>query len=252
MLENTFVHVPGIGAQTEARLWQDGCLDWDRLIASWRDYSYGHADRTSVLKHIERSKRALESGEHQFFARSLKMVDTWRAFHEFRDSCVYLDIETDGGTAITMVGLYDGVDYKCLIKGEDLGNFVDVISQYSMIVSFAGRAFDLPQLQRNFRGLRFDQIHIDLCPVLRQAGIRGGLKRIEKEMGIERDAEIDGLTGMDAVRLWRRYTMLHEESSLDKLIAYNRADVVNLERLAEEAYSRLRALIFEPNLAAAS
>lgn len=178
------------------------------------------------------------------------MIDSWRAFPEFRDSCVYLDIETDGGSTITTIGLYDGLEYRCLVRGDDLGNFVDLISQYSMIITFAGQAFDLPQLKRAFHGLRFDQIHIDLCPVLRQAGIRGGLKRIEKEMGIERDPEIEGLTGLDAVRLWRRYTILHEESALDKLIAYNRADVVNLERLAEEAYSRLRALVFEPNVTA--
>lgn len=248
MLRNTFVHVPGIGPQTEARLWADGCLDWDCLLESWQNFSYGQADRSAVLKHVERSNRALEAGEHQFFARGLRRANAWRAFPEFRDSCVYLDIETDGTDTVTMIGLYDGIEYVCLVRGEDLGNFPDLISHYGMIVSFAGAMFDLPVLQRAFRGIRFDQIHIDLCPTLRQAGYRGGLKRIEKNMGIERPEGIDGLNGLDAVRLWRRYERCKDERALETLIAYNRADVINLERLAEEAYSRLRRLIFEAPL----
>jgi len=178
------------------------------------------------------------------------MHETWRAFHEFRDSCLYIDIETDGGTDITMIGVYDGIEYVCLVQGEDLGSFVDLVSKYSMIVTFAGHMFDLPMLARRFK-LRFDQLHIDLCPTLKKAGYRGGLKKIEKEFGIVRPEDVDGLTGLDAVRLWRRYKLFHNDRSLERLIAYNRADVVNLERLAEEAYSRLRASLFEPHIAVA-
>ncbi|MBI3722213.1 MAG: ribonuclease H-like domain-containing protein, partial [Fimbriimonas ginsengisoli] len=114
------------------------------------------------------------------------------------------------------------------------------ISLYSVIVTFAGWMFDLPVLERAFGGLRFDQIHVDLCPTLRQVGLRGGLKRIERELGVARDGEVDGLTGLDAVRLWRRYKRFDDEAALQRLIAYNRADVVNLERLSQIAYDRLR------------
>ena len=57
-----------------------------------------------------------------------------------------------------------------------------------------------------------------------------------------------GLNGYDAVILWRRYERYHDEAALEKFIAYNRDDVVNLERHAQHAYDSLRfqALELEP------
>lgn len=248
MLRNTFVHVPGIGPPIERALWESGCSDWDRLLAEPNRFSYGQAERDKVNRHIARSQKALTEGRHQFFRKGLGLKEAWRAWPDFRSSCVYLDIETDGSAgrnAVTMIGMYDGREFRCLIQGEDLENFRDLISNYSMIVTFCGANFDLPALQRQFWGLRFDQIHLDLQPTLRRLDLRGGLKRIEKELGIHRSPETDGLTGYDAVLLWRRYIKGHDDSALDKLIAYNREDVVNLEKLAEVAYEGLRKQVFD-------
>jgi uncharacterized protein YprB with RNaseH-like and TPR domain len=112
-----------------------------------------------------------------------------------------------------------------------------------MIVTFNGGSFDLPVLKRSFRGLEMDQIHVDLCPLLRKLGYRGGLKRIEAELGITRPEGIAGLTGFDAVILWRRYFGLHDHNALERLIAYNREDCVNLERLAEIAVRKMSATV---------
>lgn len=241
MLRSTFIHIDGIAHATEQRLWRAGFEDWHALLAYEGELdgvaSHGYF-REQVAESIER----LESGHHQFFARPLGLREAWRAFHDFRDSCVYLDIETDGGQSgdsITTIGMYDGVQYTCLVKGSDLENFRDAISKYSMIVTFFGSGFDLPMLNKRFRGLDLDQIHIDLCPTLRQVGLRGGLKKIEKQLGIGRSDETDGLNGLDAVRLWRRYDRFGDDAALETLIAYNREDVVNLEHLAEYAYSHL-------------
>lgn len=221
-------------------MWTQGCLTWDDYLAG--GYSCGTATKTA-LKHLEASRSALQFGEHQYFAKRLKARNAWRAFPSFRHSCAYLDIETNGGQReedITVVGIWDGQTFQPLVHGEDLGNFPDVISRYSMIVTFFGTGFDIPVLQKAFRMLRFDQIHLDLCPALRSLGVTGGLKRIEKDFGIERDPEIDGLNGYDAVKLWRRYQMRRDDRAMETLLAYNRADCVNMERIAEIAYERLR------------
>jgi uncharacterized protein YprB with RNaseH-like and TPR domain len=68
--------------------------------------------------------------------------------------------------------------------------------------------------------------------------VTGGLKRIEQAMGIERAPHVAGLNGYDAVLLWRRYRMRRDENALQRLLDYNRADVENLERLAEIAFER--------------
>jgi uncharacterized protein YprB with RNaseH-like and TPR domain len=80
---------------------------------------------------------------------------------------------------------------------------------------------------------------MDLCFALRDIGYKGGLKKIEKQLGISRGDDTDGLTGLDAVRLWRQH-QLGIESALERLIAYNREDVVNLETISEIAYKGLK------------
>lgn len=243
MLESTFVHIPGLGTETEKSLWADGCRTWRDLTDGIDRYSVGQAEKVVVKRTLDKSYKSLEKRDGSFFKRGLGLKDAWRAYPEFRDSCLYLDIETDGGTSgasITTIGMFDGVEFRCLIKGQNLQEFPEIASGYGMIVSFYGANFDLPMLEKRFPGHRFNQIHLDLCPTLRQIGIAGGLKRIEKQLGISRGEDTDGMGGLDAIRLWRRYTTLGDDQALETLIAYNREDVVNLEYLAGYAYTHLK------------
>ncbi len=244
MLTRTFCHVPGVGDQTERSLWSQGCDSWRTYLENPKAFCVGGADRAVVRRVLEESVLALEEGRHQFFREALGAKEAWRAWPEFRDSCVYLDIETDGGRSgdsITMIGLYDGHEFTCLTQGEDLGNFRDLISRYSMVVTFFGTGFDLPMLRRAFTGLEFDQIHLDLCFALKRTGLRGGLKAIERQLGISRTEETTGLGGLDAIRLWNRF-LRGDEGALRTLREYNREDVVNLETLSQIAFDRLRCL----------
>ena len=200
------MHIPGVGPKTERMLWEQGCADWDCFLAT--PFDLNQVPYETARLEIETSKTNLEQGVHQYFSRALGIAEAWRAFPEFRSRAVYLDIETDGGDrgdSVTMVGLYDGNGFRALIKDEDLGEFPDLISHYSMIVTFFGTGFDLPMLLRAFPNLRFDQIHLDLCPTLKRLGMHGGLKRIEKSLRIERSSDTDGMNGMDAIRLWRMH-----------------------------------------------
>jgi uncharacterized protein YprB with RNaseH-like and TPR domain len=74
---------------------------------------------------------------------------------------------------------------------------------------------------------------------LHRLGYHGGLKRIERQWGIVREDGVAGLTGFDAVLLWARYRR-GEPEALERLIAYNRADVVNLEVLLKRGYELAR------------
>ena len=244
MLGRTFIHIPGLGATTEKSLWDQGCLHWDHFIDAADGFSCGQVERETAREILLRSRVALAEGRASFFRYGLGVREAWRAYPEFRHRCVYLDIETDGGSSgqsITTIGLYDGAVFTCLIKGRDLDDFPEIIQQYSMIVTFFGSGFDLPMLQKRFKGLHLNHLHLDLCPTLRRLGYRGGLKKIERTLGIGRGSDTDGLDGLDAIRLWRRYSTLGDDGALETLIAYNREDVVNMVRLAEVAYDGLRA-----------
>jgi hypothetical protein len=185
---------------------------------------------------------ALDHKNASYFKSQLGAKEAWRAWPEFQSDCCYLDIETDGGmsgSSVTTIGLYDGNRFTCLVRGQDLEIFPDYISRFKYLVTFYGTGFDLPMLQKAFPGLRFPQIHLDLCFALKRLGYRGGLKRIEKQLGISRGDETDGLSGLDAIRLWREYQLGREES-LRTLIEYNQEDVVNLEILAQLAFDQLK------------
>ncbi len=195
-----------------------------------------------VVEAIEASVAALNAGNHQYFERLLGSREAWRAWPEFRDRVLYLDIETDGGPAgdsVTMIGLYDGSEFVALTKGEDLADFPDKMSQAGMIVTFFGLGFDVPMLKKAFPQAPFDQIHMDLCFALKRVGVRGGLKKIERQFGIARSGETDGLDGRDAIYLWQRH-LRGDGDALRILTEYNKEDVVNLERLAEITYNKLR------------
>lgn len=249
MLEKTFLHVPGVGATTERSLWSQGCESWEHFLADAHRFSCGTVEKDTMCEVIRRSRTALDEGRAAFFRYGLGLKESWRAFPEFRQRCVYLDIETDGGqtgNSITTIGLYDGESYTCLVQGKDLDTFPEIISRYGYIVTFFGNGFDIPMIQKRFKGILLDQLHLDLCPTLRRLGYRGGLKKIERQLGIARGADTDGLDGLDAIRLWRRYKTLGDAGSLDTLIAYNREDVVNMERLAQIAYEGLRDQTLNP------
>jgi uncharacterized protein len=243
LLRETFVHIPTLGLQSEASLWSQGCQTWDDFLAEPERFTTGAASRALVTDHLRQSVKALEEGSFQYFTDKLGSKNHWRAFPEFRDRTLYLDIETDGGTSgdsVTMIGLYDGKEFTCLTRDEGLGAFPDIVSQYSCLVTFWGTGFDLPMLKKKFPGLVFDQLHLDLCFAFRQVGVRGGLKAIEKSLGLTRVEEAEGLTGRDAIWLWRRWEVYGDEQARKSLIAYNREDVVNMETLAEIVYGRLR------------
>jgi uncharacterized protein YprB with RNaseH-like and TPR domain len=91
-----------------------------------------------------------------------------------------------------------------------------------------------------FRYVPFDQIHIDLCPALKRLGYRGGLKRIEQQLGIARPPEVEGLSGFDAVRLWRQWRRKNDAAALEQLLAYNREDIENLSLLLAFVYGGLK------------
>ena len=106
-------------------------------------------------------------------------------------------------------------------------------------MTFNGTAFDLPLLLASVQELPLDQPHIDLCWLGRRLGYHGGLKAIEVQLGIQRPAELRGMWGADAGRLWNRWRHSRDEEARERLLAYNEADCVNLELLADTFYCQL-------------
>jgi uncharacterized protein YprB with RNaseH-like and TPR domain len=161
-----------------------------------------------------------------------------------------VDIETTGvsfRSPVTVVGVYDGTRMHTLVRGINLNhdNLGAILSSVSVIVTFNGASFDLPLIEYNFPGTVPRVPHVDLKHALRRLGLTGGLKVIEREMGIERDHRVEYMTGQDAVYLWRLWEKQGKKNALDLLTEYNAADCMNLKTLADFAYRSLKMRSFD-------
>ncbi len=64
-------------------------------------------------------------------------------------------------------------------------------------------------------------------------------------MGISRPDDVKGMSGEDAVRLWRLFERRSNRNALKLLLKYNREDIVNLRPLTEMLVEESRRRLFE-------
>ena len=243
MIESTFLFLNGIGRTMERRLWEQDIPNWRTFLhhPSIRGMSAARKDLYDVDVNMAFEQHARDNP--RFFASCLKTRDQWRLYEWLRPRAVFLDIETAGGPYgdVTVVGLFGNGRMLSLVRGDTLteARLCQEVSQYDLIVTFFGSGFDLPYLQAMFPRFRVDQPHLDLCFAAKQLGLRGGLKQIERIVGIERNGALEGMDGWDAVRMWTRWRHSRDTEALELLLAYNEADCVNLLPLADLLYCQL-------------
>lgn len=239
MLTACFLHLPGIGRSLEKSLHEAGISSWDMAL--------GHPSlpftpdlAAEFVRGLHESQRRLEAGDALWFSERLSAAEQWRLFPHFRHSVAYMDIETTGlawpQAEITTISVYDGENLRVYVNGRNLEDFLTDIKEYSLLVTWNGRMFDVPFINRAMR-VELKMAHLDLYPVFRAMGISGGLKKVEKQLGLDRE-ELDGVDGYTAVQLWREYTRAGNPAALETLLAYNAEDVFSLEYLSHYACAR--------------
>lgn len=208
MIQHTFIHIQGIGEITEKKLWEKGFQTWDDFLDNHQESGLEDQTSKAIIEQVHLSKKALLSYDHNFFENCFPNREKWRLFEYFKDYVGYLDIETTGlspwDSDITVIGLYDGKKEQAFIMGDNLHEFAEKIAKYKVIVTFNGARFDLPFIKQTL-GVRLDQIHIDLRYPLKRLGYFGGLKAIERTLGIDRPGDLKEVDGFEAVRLWFDY-----------------------------------------------
>lgn len=249
MLRNTFLLLPSIGAVRERRLWERGILTWEDFVAAPAPKGISTVTKTAMDELLMLAKDRLDSGDSSFFAKSIPSREQWRCLGEFGSSVAYLDIETTGTSIyspITLVGVYDGKRMHTLVRGRDLNpkNLSGILRTASLLVTFNGSSFDLPVLRAQFPGVLPPVPHIDLRHPLKRLGFTGGLKKVERQLGIERERRLEFMTSEDAAYLWRLWVERGKENALELLIEYNAADCMSLKTLADYVYWTMRRRVF--------
>jgi uncharacterized protein YprB with RNaseH-like and TPR domain len=153
----------------------------------------------------------------------------------------YLDIETTGltpaGCDITVIGIHicnNGNSSFAQLVGRDITepSILEALQGVSVLYTYNGSRFDLPFIHSRL-GINLAKIftHIDLMYHCWRKNLYGGLKSVERQLGIER--RLIGIDGYEAVKLWWRYVDSFDVEALNTLLEYNKEDVVNLKFLKE-------------------
>ena len=151
----------------------------------------------------------------------------------------YLDIETTGlsptDCMVTVVGMYicNGEDAKVIQlvgKNITINSLLEALEGVNIIHTYNGSRFDLPFIN-GCLGIDLNRIfpHRDLMYDCWKNNLYGGLKAVERQLGIER--RLKDMNGWEAVKLWWKYVDSFDLEALNKLLEYNKEDVVNLRVL---------------------
>lgn len=248
MIQNSFIFLDKVSHATEKKLWQSKILHWDDFVSAKHVAGIGIQRKIFCNQQILHAKNLLINADAVALSRIFPQSEHWRLYNFFKDEACYVDIETSGYYGdITVLGIYDGKETMTFVKGGNLDIRVvgKLLRQYKMIVSFNGSSFDLPVINRYYPNTIPDGIHIDLRHVLARLGFSGGLKSIERQLGIKRAEEVRNINGSDAVYLWNMYKATGKEHYLELLVKYNEEDIINLKPLAEFAYQEMKKKIFD-------
>lgn len=151
----------------------------------------------------------------------------------------YLDIETTGlsrcDCELTVIGI--GIERG---RKTDLVQLIErhltktallkALKGIDEIYTYNGSRFDLPFITEKLdTNLKEVFTHTDLMYHCWKQNLKGGLKAVERKLGIRRKlTEVDGFL---AVQLWWDYINNNNEFALASLLEYNKEDVLNLRVL---------------------
>lgn len=151
---------------------------------------------------------------------------------------IYLDIETRSFPGrmhyITVVGFYHEETGLVQMLWPDITTETldATLPDADRIYTFNGNNFDLKVI-RQFHGINLlDRYNSrDLMYDCWKHGLKGGLKVVEQNLGIQRTQP--PLDNYEIQRCWSRWKHKGDEEALKVLLKYNEEDVMNLVRLRE-------------------
>lgn len=156
-----------------------------------------------------------------------------------------LDSPDDGGAPQGLLGFPvdpEEKDQFVQLVGENVSreHLLNALGGARKIVTYNGRSlpddvkhsvgFDFPVIAAQL-GVVLDQEfeHTDLVPECWKRNLYGGLKEVERKLGLIR--QLPGKDGLWANKTWRKYCDTRDRKLLDELLTYNREDVFMLREV---------------------
>lgn len=228
-IEGALRHCYGIGpvrlAQLHAlgiRSWNDAVEQPERIPARIRE---------AVLSESRRCLDALTRHDIDYFLARFTPRDRWRVMAHYRDHATFFDIETTGleyDAQITVICCWHRGELHTFVENENLDDFLDLIDDVELLVSFNGATFDVPRVLDGFHIPDLQCPHLDLRWPCYHRGLPGGLKSIAEQLDIRRPSDLKDVDGALAVRLWERWFTEQDSNARERLLRYCASDVLLL------------------------
>lgn len=239
MIKQSFQILRKISKRKEESIKSQGITDWNQFIKTEKIKGISDKSKQYYNQELIKASEAIKKNDSKYFKDILPSMETWRLYDQFKSQTVFLDIEVTGVKEyddIIMVGLFDGIDTKLMIRGINLSikALEEELRQYKLIVTFNGNVFDLPFLKKRYPNLIPDIPTIDLRHFANRYNLNGGLKNIENNLNIRRsDIQYKFRSG-DIKRLWRMYLASGDRHYLKLLVEYNEDDCINQKIILEK------------------
>ncbi|TWU22725.1 ribonuclease H-like domain-containing protein [Bythopirellula polymerisocia] len=234
MINEALKHCPGIGPVRLAKLHSEGISTWQDVMQYPQRIPAGC--RFGMIEEIRRCFTALEHEDIQYFIDHLASADKWRILANYLDDATFFDIETLGLSSadpITVIVTWYQGKFSTFVEHENLDDFLNLLDQVKLLVSFNGSTFDVPRVLDAFHIPSLPCPHLDLRWMAYHRGLAGGMKQIANSLGIVRPADIADVTGEQAILLWQAWIAKQDHAAREHLIRYCAADVLLSRFLAE-------------------
>ena len=249
MITNSFIFLDRVGDKIERKIWTNKIYDWENFLKAKSIVGLSKHRKLYYDRKILEARKELFNFNSSYFLDILPQSEMWRLYDFFKEDAIFLDIETTGLSKnyddITVFGLYDGLNTKIMIQGVNLDyNLLKKeLEKYKLIVTFNGASFDLPFIEKRYPGLLPKIPNFDVRCITSRLGLNGGLKNIEKNLGIKRNEIIGNFYGGDALTLWKMYRATRDEHYINLLVEYNEFDIINLKIVAEKCVRMMKEKI---------
>ncbi|MCA9083497.1 MAG: ribonuclease H-like domain-containing protein [Planctomycetaceae bacterium] len=229
MITEALQHIRGIGPARLQKLREDGVRSWHDVVGS--PDRLPKPLRSELVDECQRSIDAHSRSDISYFVDRLHPRDRWRILHEFFDQASWFDIETTGlgfDDQITVIVCWHRNQLHTFVEDENLDDFLDLLDDVRLLVSFNGSTFDVPKLLDGFHIPDLPCPHIDLRWPCHYRSLQGGLKQISGRIGIRRPDDLLHADGDLAVQLWSSWKSTGNQNARRQLLRYCAMDVLLL------------------------
>lgn len=253
MISHTFKPFSRIGNNLKKHLHTKDIRTWEALLSYKESIPVGNQQEyKNLLQEVEAFVKAKTKGDLAFLAKRFPQNEKWRILAEYFPKASYLDIETTGlsrkESTITVIVCFHRGDLHTFVQNENMGDFISLMKEIELLVSFNGTSFDLPMIENSFHLPPLKCAHVDLRWVCYHLGFQGGLKKIEKQLDIRRPKDLYGVDGQQAVMLWYEWQHAKNPKAKKKLIRYCQADVLSLILVAGALLEKKKVPLRNPGI----